>query len=327
MDFPAILLYRTARVAVRHADGTLITTEGVNQQILYVTQNGTIGGTGQVAGYLMQQNMLSVRAEVVRYSMHPVCNHLWEISSKHWKLRVRFTSPWQPFAQLAWMTLPDGYGCTAWAYFAHAPGDVVVRMGPSGRIVGEASQTSIAGRRSPTTCSIHIDRIVRGDSIVIFLPDDPMLAPVLSLAFPPKITSWSWRAMQPTPSLVEEGPLIQQQTDVAATLFKGSFYAETPSTTAISTCSGTYLATAANPEASPQASCHNHPAPYDLTRPTQHQTPRHYRSPYIDMKPASSLKQAGQSDESPNQQPPYTADHENAAGDVDDSCIVVKPLY
>ncbi|KAH9225272.1 hypothetical protein K456DRAFT_1939355 [Colletotrichum gloeosporioides 23] len=296
MDFPAILLCRTARVAVRHADGTLITTEGVNQQILYVTQNGTIGGTGQVVGYLMQQNMLSVRAEV-------------------------------PFAQLAWVTLPDGYGCTAWAYFAHAPGDVVVRMGPSGRIVGKASQTSIAGRRSPTTCSIHIDRIVHGDSIVIFLPDDPMLAPVLSLAFPPKITSWGWQAMQPTPSLVEEGPLIQQQTDVAATLFKGSFYAETPSTTAINTYSGTYLATATNPEASPQASCHNYPAPYDLTRSTQDQTPRQYRSPYIDVKPASNLKQAGQSDESPNQQPPYTADHENAAGDVDDSCIVVKPLY
>lgn len=76
-SFP-IWLYRTIRVAVRQPDGALMTTEGREQQLLYIQQDGTIGGTGNVAMYLMQDEMINIREEIIRFSTHPACNHVWK---------------------------------------------------------------------------------------------------------------------------------------------------------------------------------------------------------------------------------------------------------
>ncbi|WQF76286.1 hypothetical protein CDEST_01300 [Colletotrichum destructivum] len=202
MDLPSILLYRTARVAVRRPDETLVTTEGKEPQVLYVNQDGTIGGTGRVAMYLMQHEMINIRAEIIRVSAHPVCNYVWKVKTDHWRLHVKFTSPWQPFAQLAWFPSPEGYRCTATACFSRSPGEVAVRMGPSGRVVGKATQTLVAGHGSPTTCSIYIDHIMEGDLIVIFQPDDPTLAPVLSQACTRPPVEWNTEAIQSTPDYI-----------------------------------------------------------------------------------------------------------------------------
>ncbi|KAK1973305.1 hypothetical protein LZ30DRAFT_32086 [Colletotrichum cereale] len=198
MNLPPILLYRTARVAVRRPDRILVTTEGEEQQVLYVNQDGTIGGTGRVATYLMQHEMMSIRAEIIRFSTHPACNYVWKFKTDRWKLQVKFTSPWQPFAQLAWSPSPEGSRCTATACFSRSPGKVTVRMGPSGREVGKATQTPVAGHGSPTTYSIDINHITEGDLIVIFQPDDSTLAPVLSQACIRPPFEWNTEAVQPT---------------------------------------------------------------------------------------------------------------------------------
>ncbi|KAK1657749.1 hypothetical protein BDP55DRAFT_721194 [Colletotrichum godetiae] len=179
MSLPAIFLYRTARVAVRRPNGSLLTTEGEQQQVLYVNHNGTIGGTGSVAIHLMYPEMISIRAEIIRYSGHPVCNYVWRLKTDHFKLRVKFTSPWQPFAQLVWIPSPEEHRVIATASFSRSPGEVAVRMGPSGRAVGTATQTPVAGHGSPMIYSIDIG-IVEDDSLVIFQPDDSTLAPVFS---------------------------------------------------------------------------------------------------------------------------------------------------
>ncbi|KAK0367751.1 hypothetical protein CLIM01_14890 [Colletotrichum limetticola] len=198
MCLSAILLYRTVRVAVRQPDGALMTTEGREQQLLYIQQDGTIGGTGNVAIYLMRDEMISVRTEIIRFSAHPVCNYVWEWNNDFLDLRVRFTSPWQPFAQLALFPFPERSRCTATACFSRNPGEVAVRMGPSGRRVGTATQTLVAGYGSPIACSIDID-IVEDDSIVIFQPDDPTLAPVLSQTFPRPPFGWNTETAQLNP--------------------------------------------------------------------------------------------------------------------------------
>ncbi|KAK1976175.1 hypothetical protein LZ30DRAFT_321110 [Colletotrichum cereale] len=217
MCLPAILLYRTARVAVRRPDGTLVTTEGEEPQVLYVNQDGTIGGTGRVAMYLMQHEMINIRAEIIRVSAHPVCNYVWKVKTDHWRLQVKFTSPWQPFAQLAWFPSPGGSRCTATACFSRSPGEVVVRMGPSGRVVGKATQTLFAGHGSPTTCSIYIDHITEGDLIVIFQPDDPTLAPVLSQACARTPAEWNTEAVQPTPDHINHTFSMTDQINTVGT--------------------------------------------------------------------------------------------------------------
>ncbi|KAK2005935.1 hypothetical protein LZ32DRAFT_611666 [Colletotrichum eremochloae] len=198
MSLPPILLYRTARVAVRRPDRTLVTTEGEEQQVLYVNQDGTIGGTGGVATYLMLHEMMSIRAEIIRFSTHPACNYVWKLRIDHWKLQVKFTSPWQPFAQLAWSPSPEGSRCTATACFSRSPGEVTVRIGPSGRVVGKATQTFVAGHGSPTTCSIDINHITEADMIVVFQPDNSALAPVISQACTRSPFKWNTEAVQPT---------------------------------------------------------------------------------------------------------------------------------
>lgn len=68
-------------------------------------------------------------------------------------------------------------------------------MGPSGRAVGVATQTLVAGHGSPMTCIIDID-IAENDMIVVFQPDDPTLAPVLSQVFTRPPLGWDTEAAQ-----------------------------------------------------------------------------------------------------------------------------------
>ncbi|KAK2055573.1 hypothetical protein LY76DRAFT_595930 [Colletotrichum caudatum] len=204
MDLRPILLYRTARVAMRQPDGTLMTTEGKEQQVLYIQQDGTIGGTGRVATYLMQHDMMSIRAEIIRFSTHPACNYVWKFKIDHWKLQVKFTSPWQPFAQLAWYPSPEGSRCTATACFSRSPGEVTVRIGPSGRAVGKAIQTFVASHGSPTTYSIEINHITEGDLIVVFQPDNSALAPVISQACTRPPLRWNTEAVRPTSDCIND---------------------------------------------------------------------------------------------------------------------------
>ncbi|OBR06483.1 hypothetical protein CH63R_10603 [Colletotrichum higginsianum IMI 349063] len=217
MDSPALLLYRTARVAVRQPHEALVTTEGEEPEVLYITQDGIIGGTGQVSVYLMQPKMTSVRAEIIRRSAHPVCNYIWKVKTDCWKLQVKFTSPWQAFAQLAWFPSPEGSRCTAAASFSRSPGEVVVRMGPSGRAVGKATQTLIASYGSPTTYSIDINHITKDDLIVIFQPDDPTLAPVLSQACTRSPVEWKTEAVQPAPDYSNDTFSMSSQIDTVYT--------------------------------------------------------------------------------------------------------------
>ncbi|KAK2006161.1 hypothetical protein LZ32DRAFT_651965, partial [Colletotrichum eremochloae] len=204
MDSPAIQLYRTARVAVRQPHKALATTEGEEPELLYITQDGMIGGTGQVSVYLMQPEMASVRTEIIRRSTHPVCNYIWKAKTDYWKLQVKFTSPWQPFAQLAWSPSPEGSRCTATACFSRSPGEVTVRIGPSGRAVGKATQTFIAGSGSPATYSIDINHITEGDLIVVFQPDNSALAPVISQACTRPPLKWNAEALQPTSDCIND---------------------------------------------------------------------------------------------------------------------------
>ncbi|KAK2005334.1 hypothetical protein LZ32DRAFT_612188 [Colletotrichum eremochloae] len=204
MCLPAVMLYRTAGVALRQPDGTLMSTEGEEKQVLYIQQDGTIGGTGQVAMYLMRHEMINIRSAIIRFSIHPVCNYVWKLKADCWKLQVRFTSPWQPFAQLVWSSSPEGSRCTATACFSRSPGEVVVRMGPSGRAVGRATQALVAGYGSPTTCTIDINHFTEDDLLVIFQPDNPTLAPVLSQVCTRPPIEWNSEAVQPTLNCIND---------------------------------------------------------------------------------------------------------------------------
>ncbi|WQF84229.1 hypothetical protein CDEST_09243 [Colletotrichum destructivum] len=197
MDLPSILLYRAARVAIRLPDESLVTTESEERQFLYITQDGVIGGTGLVATYLMQPEMSSARARIIRWSMHPICNYVWSIKTDSGKLRVKFISPWQPFAQLTWFPHTRGSRCMATAYFAYDPGEVVVRTGPSGRVVGKATPTLFSGHGSPMTYFIEFEHVVECDLIVLFQPEDATLAPVLSQAFPRTAIKWDTQVALP----------------------------------------------------------------------------------------------------------------------------------
>ncbi|UQC79231.1 uncharacterized protein CLUP02_04710 [Colletotrichum lupini] len=158
-----IWLYRTIRVAVRQLDGALMMTEGREQQLLYIQQDGTIGGTGNVAMYLMQDEMINIREEIIRFSTHP-----------------------------ASIERPDEEQTSE----IHIPmAAVAVRMGPSGRAVGIATQTLVAGHGSPMTYIINID-IAKNDLIVVFQPDDLTLAPVLSQVFTRPPLGWDTEAAQ-----------------------------------------------------------------------------------------------------------------------------------
>ncbi|OHE90485.1 hypothetical protein CORC01_14213 [Colletotrichum orchidophilum] len=303
MCLPAILLYRTARVAVQQPDGTLMKTEGKEQQVLYITQHGMIGGTGQVATYLMQPNMMDVRAEIIRCSTHPVCNYVWKLKTDYWKLLVRFTSPWQPFAQLAWFPSPKGDRCIASAYFARTTGEVVVQMGPSGRTVGKATQTPFAGHGSPITCSIDIDHITEHDQIVIFLPDDPTLAPVLSQAFRRPATECVAQVVQPIPYYTDEGFSLSGRINVANAVQAGS-YMGVCVPLPISDISLFHL----QPD---QLCCDSH----------------QYYSPCTDSPSSASNSSFDvHSDDSGNTQFVTMVDLEVQENDIDDRCIVVKPL-
>ncbi|KZL67560.1 hypothetical protein CT0861_00358 [Colletotrichum tofieldiae] len=328
MYLPAILLYRTARVAIQQPDGTLITTEGKEQQVLYITQHGIIEGTGQVAVQLMQPEMTEARAEIIRCSIHPVCNYVWKLKTDCWKLQVRFTSPWQPFAQLAWFPTSEGNRCIASAYFARTVSEVVVRMGPSGRAVGEATQTPFAGHGSPITWSIDIDDVTDHDQIVIFLPDDPTLAPVLSQAFQRPATEWIAQVKQPISYYTDEGfSLSGSLTDetVSAELSSSSnrdiaSTVDNRINTAGVVQSGNYMSVCV-----PLLSCDSssfHPQP-DQQYCDSHQ----FYSPYTDCSSSASNSDIGvHSDDGRNARFVTMMDLEVQEDDIDDRCIVVKPL-
>ncbi|KZL65376.1 hypothetical protein CT0861_00669 [Colletotrichum tofieldiae] len=328
MCLPAILLYRTARVAVRQPEGTLITTEGKEQQVLYITQHGIIGGTGQVAIYLMQPEMTNARAEIIARSMHPACNYVWKLKIDYWQLQVRFTSPWQPFAQLAWLPSPKGNRCIASAYFARTVSEVVVRMGPSGRTVGKATQTPFAGHGSPITCSIDIDHITEHDQIIIFLPDDPTLAPVLSQAFRRPATEWVAQVAQPIPCYTDEdfslSSSLRDET-IRAELSSPSngdtaLKVDNRTKTADAVQSGSYMGVCVPLSTSDFSLFHLQP---DQLCCDSHQ----YYSPYTDSPSSASNSSFNlHSDDSGNAQFVTMVDLEVQENEIDDKCIVVKPL-
>lgn len=86
MEAHSIHLYRSVRVAVIQPDGALMTTEGKEQQILFIKQDGTFDGTGHVATCIMQHEMTSIRAEIIRFSAYSVCNYVWRLNTDHFKL-------------------------------------------------------------------------------------------------------------------------------------------------------------------------------------------------------------------------------------------------
>ncbi|KAH0441702.1 hypothetical protein CcaCcLH18_01962 [Colletotrichum camelliae] len=312
----------TARVAVRQPDGTLVTTEGEEQQVLYITKDGTMGGTGRVAMYLMQPEMQSLRAEIIRFSTHPVCNYVWKVKTDYWKLRVRFTSPWQPFAQLTWFPAPDGSRCTAWANFARAPGEVAVRMGPSGHAVGKATLAA----SSPFTCSIDIDHIAEDDLIVIFQPGDPTLAPVLSQVFPSPAAEWDMQVAQPMPYHFDEtfSPGLQEET--TTTILDSPSNRDMASVedyrihTTDAARTGTYVDVCV-----PLRSCAVSAFPSQLDRPACGSRP--YCSPYADsFDSASDSTLEIPSDDPRNAQSVTMPEVGIQEDNIDDQCIVVKPL-
>ncbi|KAK1659890.1 hypothetical protein BDP55DRAFT_636542 [Colletotrichum godetiae] len=211
MEAHSIHLYRSVRVAVIQPDGALMTTEGKEQQILFIKQDGTFDGTGHVATCIMQHEMTSIRAEIIRFSAYSVEHRSFQIVRM--PSRVKFTSPWQPFAQLNWIPSPEGYGLIATASFSRFPGEVAVRMGPSGRAVGTATQTLIAGHGSPMTCSINID-ISEDDLIVIFQPDDPTLAPVLTQIFTRPPFGWNTETVESDPYYTNDSLSMPEQNNM-----------------------------------------------------------------------------------------------------------------
>ncbi|KAK2728630.1 hypothetical protein CKAH01_10760 [Colletotrichum kahawae] len=194
MVFPGVPLYRTAMLKIQHPDNSILSTEG--KELLYITLDGFIGGTGPMASYLMQQDMMNERAEIVRHSTQPICNHTWNFQTKSGSFQVMFTSQWQQFAQLHSYMSREGPRYMATASFPRTPGEVVVQMFPSGRVVGRAAQTWFSHRDSPILCSIDTD-IKERDQIVIFKPQNRKLAPVLSQALPISMTSLGAPAPQP----------------------------------------------------------------------------------------------------------------------------------
>lgn len=99
-----------------------------------------------------------------------------------------FTSQWQEFAQLHKYTSHEGPRYLATTSFPQTPGEVIVQMFPSGRIVGRAAQTWFSHRDSPILCSIDTG-IEDQDRIVIFRPQNQKLATVLSQALPVATTA------------------------------------------------------------------------------------------------------------------------------------------
>ncbi|OHE90298.1 hypothetical protein CORC01_14408 [Colletotrichum orchidophilum] len=80
MDSPGVLLYRTAQLSIQRIDNVTLSTEG--KELLYVTPDGFIGGTGLLSAYLMQQDMMDERAEITHYSAQPICNHARNFQTK-----------------------------------------------------------------------------------------------------------------------------------------------------------------------------------------------------------------------------------------------------
>ncbi|KDN60762.1 hypothetical protein CSUB01_05954 [Colletotrichum sublineola] len=175
----SLILYRILRMALKHTNGTEINTNNKGEDILYITNDCILGGTGRIPQYLMQPQMKTVLSELCRISTYPGCGYCWKRRSRDWKLMVVFGTPWQPFAQLSWSFSPTGQRHIASACFEKDPGEVVVRMAPSGRIVGKAIQVLCVDHGSPILCSIYVD-ITEHDSIVIFLPKNQTLPPMIS---------------------------------------------------------------------------------------------------------------------------------------------------
>ncbi|KAK0367842.1 hypothetical protein CLIM01_14802 [Colletotrichum limetticola] len=221
MDSPSVLLYRTAKLMIHRTDNIILSTEG--KELLYVTPDGFIGGTGLIASYLMQQDMMDERLEIIHHSAKPICNHAWHFQTRVGSFQVTFTSQWQEFAQLRKYVSRGGPRYIATTSFPRTPGEVIVQILPSQRMMGRAAQTWFSHRDSPILCSIDID-IQEHDRIVVFQPQNRRLAPVLSQALPVATTAsdesaaqtnlWSvtksdYEAVMST----EEGPWMKTEED------------------------------------------------------------------------------------------------------------------
>ncbi|KAK1974864.1 hypothetical protein LZ30DRAFT_739267 [Colletotrichum cereale] len=204
----SLLLHKVLKLAMQKSDGTTLTTEAEGEHILFITNHGTLYGVGQVPQYLMQPEMRSVVDGIFRMASYPSCSYNWKLQIGHWKVVVNFRSPWQPFAQLTWYPTPNENQCTASAYYEKSPGEVVVLMGPSGRILGTATQNLCAQYGSPINCSIGIDNVTKYDSIVIFLPKDKCWTPVPSQLFTRPAAKWDTQVAQPNPYYIDEGSTL-----------------------------------------------------------------------------------------------------------------------
>ncbi|KAK2777399.1 hypothetical protein CKAH01_12084 [Colletotrichum kahawae] len=181
MDSPGLLQYRTAKLRIQRTDNVTLSTEG--RELLYVTSHGFIGGTGLISAYLMQQDMTDERAQIAHYSAKPICNHAWNFQTRAGSFQMIFTSQWQEFAQLHSYVSCEGLRYMATTSFPRTPGEVIVQMFPSGRVIGRAAQTWFSHRNSPILCSIDT-AVNEHEQIVIFKPQNKRLAPVLSQALP-----------------------------------------------------------------------------------------------------------------------------------------------
>jgi len=79
MESPGVLLYRTATLKIQRIDNIIWSTEG--KELLYVTPDGFIGGTVLLASYLMRQDMMDERADIIHHSVQPICNHVWNLQA------------------------------------------------------------------------------------------------------------------------------------------------------------------------------------------------------------------------------------------------------
>ncbi|KAK0369003.1 hypothetical protein CLIM01_13646 [Colletotrichum limetticola] len=181
MDSPSVLLYRTALLKIQRPDSSILSTEG--KELLYITPDGFVGGTGPMASYLMQEDMMDERAEITHYSAQPICNHVWEFQTKAGSFQLTFTSHWQEFVHLRSYISCEVFRYVATTSFPRTPGEVTVQMFPSGRKIGRASQMWFSHRDSPIICSVDID-IKENERIVVFKPQNQRLAPVISEALP-----------------------------------------------------------------------------------------------------------------------------------------------
>ncbi|KAK1488064.1 hypothetical protein CTAM01_11610 [Colletotrichum tamarilloi] len=80
MDSSGLLHYRTAKLRIQRIDNITLSTEG--KELLYVTPHGFIGGTGLVSAYLMQQDIMDERLEIIHHSTKPICNHAWHFQTR-----------------------------------------------------------------------------------------------------------------------------------------------------------------------------------------------------------------------------------------------------